>query len=114
MPWILAALMFVHGLIHLVGALPTLGPAAVPGMSGRTLVPLGDGVRFAGGIAWLVALALFVVAAWALVPHAVWWRPLAVAAVIVSQAVIVVWWPDARWGTVANAPVAAGCLLVRA
>lgn len=31
-----------------------------------------------------------------------WWKIVAIIAVIISKAPIIIWWPEAKWGTVAN------------
>jgi len=109
--WLLALIMVVHGLIHLMGGLSQLGLAKIPGLAGHTIVPLHAPLGDILGVAWLLAVPLFLVAAAALLTHHGWWRPLAVAAVVLSQILIVIWWPEARWGTVANALVVVGAVL---
>jgi len=98
----LTGLLALHGAIHLLGFLAWSRLASIPQLSGRLLVPLsavGEHVFAAG---WLVALSLFLAAAALRVARQdVWWA-LALAGVLLSQGLILIAWPDAKAGTVAN------------
>jgi hypothetical protein len=101
MRWILVPLLVLHGLIHLLGfSLAWGGPAT--GMAGGTTVPLGDLALRVAGVAWLLACLGMLGAALGVALGREWWRPVALVAVVVSQVLIVLWWPDARAGTLAN------------
>ncbi|MEO5745651.1 MAG: DUF6544 family protein [Terracoccus sp.] len=92
--WIVAALVVAHGLIHLLGAAKGLGWAKVNTLS----APISP----ATGIAWLAA-ALFVATAGVLLALGTrsWWM-ISVIAAVLSQAVILTSWTDAKAGTVIN------------
>lgn len=99
MRYALAVVFVLHGLIHFLGASSQLRPGSVPQLSGRTLIALPPLVS---GISWAVAGALFIAAAVLLVlGQGEWWRVAAVAAVV-SQVMVLVAWPEAKAGTVAN------------
>jgi hypothetical protein len=92
--WVVVALVTAHGLIHLLGV--------AKGLGGADVKQLKEPVGAAAGVAWLVAALVVVSAAVLLAVQArLWWVAMAVAAVI-SQAVIVTSWSDARLGTLVN------------
>jgi Family of unknown function (DUF6544) len=95
-------LLILHGAIHLLGYLKPWGVIAVPQLSGRTLVPLSEGMGRAVGLLWLLAcLTLLAAGALRLMRDEVWWVVASVGLVL-SQALIVLQWHDAKAGTVAN------------
>lgn len=108
MRFLTAALLVIHGLIHLLGFLKPWGLAEVPQLSGRTLAPVSPEVARAIGVLWLVA-AVALVGAGALraAGRETWWM-LAAPAILLSQALIVLQWGDAWAGTLANIVLAAG------
>jgi len=94
----LALLLALHGLIHLLGPAKAFGWADVSQM--RTPISA------AGGVLWLLAAVLFSIAAAAAGVGARWWWSAALPAVLLSQALIVSAWSDAKFGTVANLIIA--------
>lgn len=87
-------LLALHGIIHLAGFAKGFGLAEVSGLR----LPVG---RLAGAL-WLVAaLGLLASATAFLVAPDAWWR-VALPSLVLSQALIVHAWADARFGTVAN------------
>jgi hypothetical protein len=99
--WLLALLLVLHGLIHLLGV-PLAWGGPVAGMTRGTLVPLGDLALRVAGVAWLLACLALLVAALGVAVGRDWWRPVALGAAAVSQVLVVLWWPDARAGTLAD------------
>ncbi len=95
MRFALVALLALHGLIHVMGFAKAFDLAALPQLTVPISRPLG--------IAWLFAAVLFLVAAVLLGVgvRGVWALP-GLAAVVLSQYVIVRSWGDAKVGTVAN------------
>lgn len=94
MRWLVVALLVVHGLIHFMGFAKAFGLAELEALAR----PISRGM----GVVWLLAGLGFLVAALLLLrsPRIWWW--VALASVVLSQAVIVASWSDAKWGTVAN------------
>jgi hypothetical protein len=94
---LLALLLAIHGAIHALGFVKAFGLAEVP--------QLHEEIGRKVGLLWLAAGILLVGAALMLltVPR-LWWLP-ALTGVVLSQALIVGAWGDARFGTVANAIV---------
>lgn len=94
---LLAALLLLHGAIHLMGAAKGFGLAPMP----QLREPIGP----VAATAWLgAALLLATAAVMVAVLKTAWWAPALVGAVL-SQALIVSAWQDAKWGTIANALV---------
>lgn len=95
-------LLVVHGLIHILGFLKPWKLAAVPQLSGRSIVPLSDGAFRAVGLLWLAASVAFLAAALLrLMGRESWWM-IAAPAILLSQALIILQWGDAWAGTAAN------------
>jgi len=92
--WCLAGIVLGHGLIHLLGAAKGLGWAEVPALP----EPIGPAM----GLAWLAAATAVVTTGVLLaVRNRIWWVAGSVGAIL-SQAVILTSWNDAKAGTVAN------------
>ncbi|MBK7049154.1 MAG: hypothetical protein IPH48_22145 [bacterium] len=94
MKLIFTLILVVHGLIHLLGAAKAFGIAALPLLTQPISRPLGA--------PWLLAAVLFIATAIALFAWPRLWWVVGAAAVVVSQAVILTSWSDARFGTIAN------------
>jgi len=97
-----ALLLVIHGLIHLLGFVKAFGLADMPQLS-RPL-------SMAAGIAWLLAATMFVAAAAALFAWPRGWWFVAGGAAILSTALIVPEWSDAKAGAFVNAVVVIGVL----
>ncbi len=93
----LSILLLVHGLIHVLGFAKAFRPADV----GQLSQPLS---RLAG-VFWLLAMLLFLFSALLLLTDNRSWWIAALAAVVLSQVLIVLSWNDAKFGTVVNAIV---------
>lgn len=95
MKWLIIACLVVHGAIHSIGFLKAYGLAELPQLK-RPISP-------ARGRLWLAAavLVLITAACLAFAPRVGWM--VGAAALVVSQAVIVTSWSDAKFGTLANA-----------
>lgn len=89
-----AALFFLHGLIHLFGFAKAFGYAELPMLGPTISEPIG--------VLWLMAALLCLAAAAALFFAPRWWWVVGALAVVTSQAVIVTAWSDAMVGSVAN------------
>ncbi len=93
-----AALLALHGAIHLLGFVKGYGLSEVAALKR----PIG---RVAGAL-WLLAAAGFLAASALLLASSGRWWLAGLPALLLSQALIVGAWSDARFGTVANAIVA--------
>jgi len=110
--WLLVTVMAVHGLIHLMGGFSELGIAKIEGLSGKTLFLIPDTLRTILGVVWLIAVALFLISALGLAIDQRWWKIIAIGAVIVSQILVVIWWTDAKWGTIPNILIVIAAFLI--
>jgi hypothetical protein len=100
------AFVAIHALIHLLGFVKEWKLANVPQLNGPTLLPLSHMGARAMGLGWLVAsVLLLLVAILFTVRYANWWM-VACTGVVVSQFLIVVYWHDAKFGTIANILIA--------
>jgi hypothetical protein len=101
-----ALLLALHGLLHLPGFLKSWGLAALPALSGKTLLPLSPLGTRALGLAWLAAaIVLMLAASLRMLKHDAWWI-VASGGVVLSQTLIFFQWQDAKAGTAANALIA--------
>ena len=98
-----AVFLVVHGLIHLIGTAKAFGVADIPQLTQQIARPLG--------ILWLLAAALFLLAAILLFTWPQRWWVVGAGAVVVSQVVILTSWSDARYGTIANIVALVGVAL---
>jgi len=94
MKWFFFFIVIIHALIHLLGFLKAFQLAEINQLTQNISKPMG--------ILWLIALILFLAAAIQLISnHDLWWIT-ALAAVILSQVLIILFWQDAKFGTIAN------------
>jgi hypothetical protein len=97
-----AALLLLHGLLHLLGFAKPWRLAAVTQLSGRAIVPLSESAFRAVGVLWLIAAVMLVSAALLrLLDRESWWMA-AAPALVLSQALVILQWGDAWAGTAAN------------
>jgi len=89
-----AALLVVHGLIHLLGVATAFGWAELPQLT-QPISPIF-------GVMWLLAALLFFAAAVALFVWPRWWWAIGACAILVSMVLVVHFWSDAKFGAVAN------------
>lgn len=94
MRWIVALALAVHGLIHLMGFVKAFGYVKLP--------QLAQPISRQMGLLWLAAGLMIVASAVMMVawPRRVW--IVGIVALVMSQAVILMAWRDARAGTVVN------------
>lgn len=92
--WALAALILIHALIHFWGFGAGMDPRKAAGFHR----PISPGF----GWLWFLAAVVLITAAIMLMSGSDRWRLVALAGVIVSQVLLVMWWQDARYGTIAN------------
>jgi hypothetical protein len=87
----------VHGLVHLLGFAKAFGLAK--------LEQLRQPVSRPAGLAWLLAALLLLAGAALLLAASGWWWAPAAAGAVLSQALVLASWGDARFGTIGNAVV---------
>lgn len=91
---IFAAIVFVHGVIHLLGVVKAFRPTRVR--------QLRQPISRSTGIVWAVVSLLFIASATLLVMNDYSWTVLAGLAVVLSQILIIGSWTDAKAGTILN------------
>jgi hypothetical protein len=101
MTWLFAALLVLHGLIHLLGTAKAFG---------ADLPALRQPITPAMGMVWLAATVLFLATAAALVVWPRWWWAIGILALVVSTVAIGSSWDDAKYGAIANVVVLIGVI----
>ena len=99
----LAALLLIHGLIHLMGFAKAFKLADIHQLT----QPISRSV----GVLWLLTAAIFVIIVGLLAFKKDTWWMLAILAVIISQMLIFASWQDAKFGTIANVIVIVGIII---
>ena len=105
--YIAAAVLVLHGLVHLLGVAAYWRLAQVQNLPYRTTVLAGRldlgaaGIRVFGGL-FLVACVGFAVAAYGLVTAAPWWRPILFGTTAVSLVITALDWQVAYAGAIIN------------
>lgn len=97
MKYFLAFILLIHGLIHLMGF--------VKAFHYREVAQLKNEISRPAGILWLLAALLFIAATILLLTNAGWWWMAALGSLLLSQALVISSWSDAKFGTIANAIV---------
>lgn len=99
---VLYLLLPLHGLLHLIGFVYGFRLAPPGQFTGKTIVALSATLQRLASVLWLVTALLFVAALVALLLKKDWWWMIGVGAAVLSQVLIVLYWHDAKWGTLAN------------
>lgn len=102
MKWALIFLLSAHGLLHLLGFAKACNLSTIQGFPSQTLLPSSKAASQPAGVLWLLACAAFLTTALGFLLHKQWWTLFGFAAVLLSQALIIFHWKDARWGSLAN------------
>jgi len=102
MKLLFAFIVLVHGLIHLIGPAKAFGFAELAQLTQPISKPMA--------LLWLLAAVLVVATVGALFVLPKWWWVVGLLAVVVSQAVIITSWSDAKYGTIANVILLVGVM----
>lgn len=109
---VVSVLMILHAVIHLMAPADLWGWIAFEERISPTIaVPEASLDLLA--VLWIGAAALLLVAAWLIRRRSPAWRPVALAGVVVSQMLTVIWWAAAGFATVANALILTAVLTDR-
>lgn len=90
----LTILIGIHGIIHLFGFLKSFGISEFNAISKPISKPFG--------IIWLMAFLLFITSAILFLSQYDFWWVIGILAVFVSQFLIIIYWKDAKFGTILN------------
>ena len=108
---IFSFIIILHGLIHLSGFVKEWKLIQVKQLTGETLISLSGGLSETVGILWLTACLLFILSGVAYLLGKGWWWMVAVIAIVISQILIIIYWKDAKFGTIANFIILIACVL---
>ena len=92
--YLFTGIVFIHGLIHLMGYSKSFHYSELKNITEPISKPVG--------VLWITACILFIATAILFLAKKDFWWMIGVAAIILSQLVIVLSWNDARFGTIAN------------
>ena len=98
--------MFIHGLIHLMGFAKAFGYSGVNQITGE--------ISRMSGIFWLIGTVLFVLAAFLFLVKNDSWFWVALLACATSQTLIFMLWKDAKFGTIANVIIVVAAIIIAA
>lgn len=96
-------ILVVHALIHIMGFAKAFNLAEISQLTQHISRP--------AGVVWLLAALLFGVAAVSFLAGKDWWWIIGAIAVAVSQALIIMYWKDAKFGAIANIIIAIGIVI---
>lgn len=97
-----ALIMVLYNLRHYIGFGEEWGPGVQAQWLAKDLIDLtGNPSKFTGGL-WLVLIFFVLAAIMYFIHRDFYWMP-AVAGIIVSQALVIRFWSDAKYGTIINA-----------
>lgn len=88
-----AIILLVHGLVHFMGFAKAFNYG--------NITQLTKDVSKPAGTVWLIAAVLFIIATGLFLFKKDWWW-VGFPAILLSQALIIIYWKDARFGTIAN------------
>lgn len=97
-----AILIFIHGLIHLIGFVSACKLAKVNQFSGKVIFILPGNISKIFGAFWLIACILFIITSCLFILKKEQWWLVSIIAIIISQTLIIIYWPHAKTGTIAN------------
>lgn len=109
---IFAVIIFIHGLIHLMGFVNQLNIKKISQFTGVTLFPVSESLSKILGIVWLITALLFIITAAGFSLGKDWWSIIGIIAIVISQLLIIIYWKDAKAGTIANAILSAGIMIL--
>ncbi|HSK13745.1 MAG TPA: DUF6544 family protein [Phnomibacter sp.] len=92
--FLFAAILLLHGLIHLMGFAKAFQLAELKDMATPVSKPLG--------LAWLLATILLVVGFMLWIFKSPHWAWVCLTGIALSQVLVLLFWREAKWGTVAN------------
>lgn len=100
---IFVSIVVIHGLIHLMGFVKAFQLAEISQLTQDIPKPIG--------LLWLISALLFITTAIFLLKNDYWWWMIAVPAIVLSQLLIIMYWQDAKYGTIANVIILVGIVI---
>jgi hypothetical protein len=99
---ILSGVIAVHGIIHLIGLLKAWSLGSAEKISAKAIFNLPPSDTKLVGVLWLLTCILLIMSTYAFYFRKEWFWIVGVVAFVISQALIILHWPEAKWGTLAN------------
>lgn len=96
-------IMMLHGLINLMGFVVAFNIAEVEHFTMSISKP--------AGLFWLIACLLFLISGGIYLYEHNWWWMVASIGLLLSQVLMIIYWQDARYGTIVNVIIMAGCII---
>jgi len=98
-----AFVIIIHGLIHLMGFMKAFQLAEINQLTQTIHKPIG--------LLWLISTLLFITAAVIFLLKYDWWWMVAAPALVLSQVLIIMYWQDAKYGTIVNVIILIGIVI---
>jgi hypothetical protein len=99
---VFSTIIALHGIVHLIGFSKewNLGPTGR--RFSKTLIPFSENGSKVAGLLWLTACALMIAASYLYFQKKEWYWIPSLIGLVISQILIVLYWHDAKYGTIAN------------
>ncbi len=94
MKHLITILIIIHGAIHLLGFLKAYGFIKAS--------PMTQNIGTTAGSFWLISFLLFLLSVFLFYSRQSYWPFVLIAAILISQILIILSWTDARFGTILN------------
>jgi len=92
--FIITFIIFIHGIIHLLGFVKAFQFGQVAQLTKHISKPIG--------VFWLIACLLFILLSYLYFNTSTYWWAIAFIGIFISQILIIAFWQDAKFGTIAN------------
>ncbi len=100
---VFASVIIIHGFIHLMGFVKAFQLAEINQLTQTIHKPIG--------LLWLISAVLFITAAAVFLLKKDWWWMIAAPALVLSQVLIIMYWHDAKYGTIINVIILVGIVI---
>ena len=99
---VIAIALLVHGLIHLMGFLKEWGFPVAKNINVKTLITLSANESKTIGLLWLLCCIGLVASCIIFLLEQDWWLIVGAISLVLSQSLIILYWHDAKYGTLIN------------
>ena len=99
---IISIALLVHGMIHLMGFLKAWGFPIAKNLTVRSLIALSANDTKMVGLLWLLCCIGLVTSCIIFILQRDWWWTVGAISLILSQSLIILYWHDAKYGTLIN------------
>jgi hypothetical protein len=91
---VFALLLVLHGLIHMMGFAKAFQLASINQLTQSISKPMG--------MLWVLTSILFILSAFVFLIKKEYWFLIAISAIVLSQILIIIYWKDAKFGSILN------------